>query len=59
MASKTGTHGVAKFNLKVGSQRATKIKDLVVLIIILVVLILVPYYNMHVVQVLILLFSFV
>ena len=34
---------VAKFNLKVGSQRTTKIENLVV-IIILVALILLPYY---------------
>ena len=45
---------VAKFDLKVGSQRTTKIKNLVNLVIILVVLILLPYY-MYVVLVLILL----
>ena len=35
---------VAKFDPKVGSQRTTKIKNLVVLVIILVVLIMLPYY---------------
>ena len=34
---------VAKFNLKVGSRRTTKVKYLGVLVIILVVLILLPY----------------
>ena len=48
---------VAKFDLKVGSRRTTKINDLVVLINILVVLILLPY--MYVVLVLILLFLLV
>ena len=47
--------GVAKFDLKVGSQWTTKFKNLVVLVIILVVLILLPYY-MHVVLILILVF---
>ena len=46
---------VAKFDPKVGSRRTTKIKNLVVLVIILVGLILLPFY-MYVVLVLILLF---
>ena len=49
---------VAKFNLKVGSRRTTKIENLVVLVIILGVLILLPYY-MYMVIVLILLFLLV
>ena len=49
---------VAKFNPKVGSRRTTKIKNLVVRVIILVVLILLPNY-MHVVLDLILLFLLV
>ena len=48
---------VEKFDLKVGRQRTTQIKNLVVLVIILV-LILLPYY-MYVVLVLILLFLLV
>ena len=35
---------VAKFNPKVGNRRTTKIKNLVILVIILGVLILLPYY---------------
>ena len=48
----------AKFDPKVGIQRTTKIKNLVVLVIILVVPISLPYY-MYVVLVLILLFLLV
>ena len=49
---------VAKLDPKVGSRRTTKIKNLVVLVIILAVLILLPNY-MYVVLVLILLFLLV
>ena len=49
---------VAKFDLKVGSRRTTKIKNLVVLVIILIVLISLPYH-MYVVLVLILMFLLV
>ena len=49
---------VAKFDLKVGSRRTTKVKNLVVLVIILVALILLPYH-LYGVLVLILLFFLV
>ena len=55
VCNKTIHYRVAKFDLKVGSQRTTKIKNLDVLVIILVVLIVLTHY-MYVVLVPILLF---